>query len=133
MPPTVSLPSGSYVGSQQITLQSAEADTRIYYTIDESDPANSDTARLYQTSAPLYINKSLTLRAAVQNSSGDFSDSITLDYHITPQSQAIIPQESEDTAPLLPNQPDITPDQLDIVYHEAVEQCRFAATYRDSP
>ncbi len=127
LPPTVSLPSGSYVGSQQITLQSAEADTRIYYTIDESDPANSDTARLYQTSAPLYINKSLTLRAAVQNSSGDFSDSINLEYHITPQSQAIIPQESEDTAPLLPNQPDITPDQLDIVYHEAVEPAKQQA------
>lgn len=118
LPPVASLPSGTYIGSQQITLQSEAPEDTILYTIDGSDPSSSSTAQRYQPGTPLYLNKTRILRTAAQDSAGRFSETAAYTYTIEPKSQAVIPPDGG--GPLLPDRPDITSEQVDIVYAETV-------------
>lgn len=118
LPPVASLASGTYTGSQQIILQQEDPESSIFYTIDGSDPRSSSTAQRYQLGSPLYLNKTLTLRTVAQDTAKRFSEIADYTYTIDSQSQAVIPPDND--SPLLPDRPDITPDQVDIIYVENV-------------
>lgn len=59
--PTASLPSGTYVGEQEITLSCDMSDAAIYYTLDGSTPT-SETIR-YVDGEPIVIQEDTVLRA----------------------------------------------------------------------
>lgn len=64
--PVASLPSGTYTGSQTVTVTSETSGAEIYYTLDGTDPRNSVTAILYDQS--ITISGTVTLKTiAVKN------------------------------------------------------------------
>ncbi|MEI6834313.1 MAG: chitobiase/beta-hexosaminidase C-terminal domain-containing protein, partial [bacterium] len=72
-PPVISKGTGSYAGSQIVTLGSSTPGATVYYTLDGSEPSRSSS----QYSEPLVISSSQTLKAfAVLNNWEDSSTSI---------------------------------------------------------
>ena len=74
--PEISLESGTYFGTQNVTLTHAEG-LEIYYTTDGSDPRESGT--LYENA--IEVPSSMTLKAAAK-SGDEYSDVVTAEYTI---------------------------------------------------
>lgn len=74
--PEISLESGTYFGTQNVTLTHAEG-LEIYYTTDGSDPRVSGT--LYKNA--IEVPSSMTLKAAAK-SGDEYSDVVTAEYTI---------------------------------------------------
>lgn len=80
--PTAAPSSGAYNSAIQVTLSSATAWAKIYYTIDSSEPSRLST--LY--SGPITVDKSMTIKAfAVKDS---YSDSTTATFTYTISNRA---------------------------------------------
>ena len=76
MAPKISLESGTYFGTQNVTLTHAEG-LEIYYTRDGSDPRES--GMLYENA--IEVSSSMTLKAAAK-SGDEYSDVVTAEYTI---------------------------------------------------
>lgn len=74
--PEISLPAGTYFGTQNVTLTHAEG-LEIYYTTDGNDPRESGT--LYENA--IEVAASMTLKAAAK-SGDEYSDVVTAEYTI---------------------------------------------------
>ncbi len=74
--PEISLESGTYFGTQNVTLTHAEG-LEIYYTKDGSDPRESGT--LYENA--IEVSSSMMLKAAAK-SGDEYSDVVTAEYTI---------------------------------------------------
>ena len=74
--PEISLESGTYFGTQNVTLTHAEG-LEIYYTTDGSDPRES--GMLYENA--IEVSSSMTLKAAAK-SGDEYSDVVTAEYTI---------------------------------------------------
>jgi hypothetical protein len=72
---------GTYNEPQVITL-SADAGSSIYYTLDGTDPRTSATRLLYNSSVPISIDVSTTLRHYAVDSAGNAGDVSTDTYTI---------------------------------------------------
>ncbi|SDE63288.1 Serine protease, subtilisin family [Paenibacillus sp. UNCCL117] len=80
--PIASLPSGSYTGSQRLTLTSEVADASIYYTINGMPPWPRATPDSLEYGAPLVVNGDVTL-TAVAVKHGVPSLPVSFTYRIT--------------------------------------------------
>ncbi|MCR5250848.1 MAG: chitobiase/beta-hexosaminidase C-terminal domain-containing protein [Lachnospiraceae bacterium] len=85
-PPTASLPSGSkWKFGEKITLSCETSGAKIYYTLDGSDPASSDTAKLYDSSTGVVLgadfeDDNVTLRACAKADGYDDSPVVSFSY-----------------------------------------------------
>jgi hypothetical protein len=66
--PSISMASGTYQAPQIVSLSTTTADAVIYYTLDGSDPATSQTRVQY--SQGFSIERSLTLKAVAEKTTG---------------------------------------------------------------
>ncbi|MDD7233701.1 MAG: chitobiase/beta-hexosaminidase C-terminal domain-containing protein [Bacteroidales bacterium] len=81
--PTFSLASGTYYGNQTLELSSTVDGGTIYYTTDDTDPSESETATEYTTN-PINLTapSTLTVKAIVMDSEGNFSNVASHTYNI---------------------------------------------------
>ncbi len=79
--PVFSLPAGFYTTTQQVTIQSATAGAKIYYTTDGSEP-QPDVSKLY--TAPIPVSKTMPLRAIAVVEGALPSEIETASYFINP-------------------------------------------------
>lgn len=81
--PTFSLTSGTYYGNQTLELSSTVDRGTIYYTTDGTDPSESETATEYTTN-PINLTapSTLTVKAIVMDSEGNFSSVVSHTYNI---------------------------------------------------
>lgn len=77
--PYASLPSGSYLGTQTVSLSCTEKDAAIYYTLDGSVP-DAETGILYQ-GTPIPVRETSRLSAVAVNDAGQ-SDVLYCRYEI---------------------------------------------------
>lgn len=80
--PTFSLASGTYYGNQTLELSSTVDRGTIYYTTDGTDPSESGTATEYTTPINLTAPSTLTIKAIVMDSEGNFSSVVSHTYNI---------------------------------------------------
>lgn len=82
--PTFSLASGTYYGNQTLELSSTVDGGTIYYTTDGTDPSESRTVKDYTTNKPINLTapSSLTIKAIVMDSEGNFSNVASHTYNI---------------------------------------------------
>ena len=80
--PTFSLASGTYYGNQTLKLSSTVDRGTIYYTTDGTDPSESRTATEYTTPINLTAPSTLTIKAIVMDSEGNFSSVVSHTYNI---------------------------------------------------
>ncbi|MBM7609089.1 putative extracellular nuclease [Lysinibacillus composti] len=78
-PALASLGSGTFVGSQSVTLSTTTAGAEIFYTLDGSEPTDQSAKYV----EPIQITKNTTLKAIVKAQDGTFSEVSTFDYKIT--------------------------------------------------
>ncbi|MGD0622646.1 MAG: chitobiase/beta-hexosaminidase C-terminal domain-containing protein [Thermacetogeniaceae bacterium] len=69
--PTISPSGGEYTSSQTVTIGNIDSGDTAYYTTDGSNPKTSSTATEY--SGSFTVSQSEIVRAAVKDSSGDWS------------------------------------------------------------
>jgi Chitobiase/beta-hexosaminidase C-terminal domain len=80
--PSISIPTGTYMSAQQVTIQDATPGSTIYYTTNGAVPTSSSTP--YQT--PISISVSATVQAiAVLNGTQSAVASATLTINLPPQ------------------------------------------------
>lgn len=78
-PALASLGSGTFVGSQSVTLSTTTAGAEIFYTLDGSEPTDQSAKYV----EPIQITKNTTLKAIVKAQDGTFSEVSTFVYKIT--------------------------------------------------
>lgn len=80
--PVLSLDGGTYSSEQTIYFTAVDSDTKVYYTLDGSEPDNS--SRLYSTSAGITLDKEgdYTLKYIAYNAKGIPSDIKSEEYKI---------------------------------------------------
>lgn len=71
--------SGTFAGGTTVTLSTRTANAEILYTLDGSDPA--EKGQKYE--APIALNKTTTVKAAVKTADGKMSDTKQFHYRIT--------------------------------------------------
>ena len=81
--PTFSVTGGTYTEAQSVTL-SAAANCTIYYTTDGTNPSNEST----QYTAPINVNKTMTVKAIAYDAAGNKSNIVTEAYTIIDNSGA---------------------------------------------
>ena len=87
--------SGTYSGTQSVTLSSDQPGSTIHYTTDGSNPQTSPTKVPY--SAPIPINSTTTLQFAAVNQGGVWSTRYTNTYIILQQTVYVSPTGSDTT------------------------------------
>ena|GEM_PF-480048 len=81
--PIASRESGTYGGTQSVTLSTTSYNAQIYYTTDGTDPETSVTGSTRLYSSAISINRSTTLKAITVAESLNPSDIVTYNYSIT--------------------------------------------------
>ena len=84
--PQESPAAGEYPAAQSVTLTSGTSGAEIWYTTDDSEPAQS-SGTLYSTGAPIVINQTTTLKAIAVKTGMTDSAVLTAVYTINLQSQ----------------------------------------------
>ncbi|MEC1522045.1 chitobiase/beta-hexosaminidase C-terminal domain-containing protein [Neobacillus niacini] len=79
---TASPTSGAVSAGTAVTLATATADAKIYYTTDGTEPTTSST----EYKAPIVINAATTIKAVAVKAGLDNSDILTLEYSIISES-----------------------------------------------
>ncbi|WP_419955367.1 chitobiase/beta-hexosaminidase C-terminal domain-containing protein [Neobacillus niacini] len=79
---TASPAAGSVAAGTKVTLTTATADAKIYYTTDGTEPTASST----EYTAPITINENTTIKAVAVKAGLDNSDIVTLAYTIISES-----------------------------------------------
>lgn len=79
--PIISLATGSYKGTQSVTITDGTAGAEIYYTLDGTDPTTSGTAVKYTAAISITENKTLTAAAKKDDT---WSNTVSSVYTITP-------------------------------------------------
>lgn len=82
--PVFSLPTGPYVGTQNVTLSSPTPGATIYYTTDGTAPSASST----QYTGPIAVNTSMTVTAIAVETGYQNSQTSSASYVIMPQQAA---------------------------------------------
>lgn len=100
--PVFSVPSGTFPTSFFVSL-SGDPLSSIYYTIDGSDPATSNTAYFYIS--PYNVTENILIRAVAKRTGYNNSDTVTIRYEIanyamTPTQQTFISKVPGNTAEL---------------------------------
>ena len=114
--PVISLASGTYTGTQEVTITCATPGAAIYYTTDGSEPsANNGT--LYDGNA-ISISESVTLKA-VAVSNGVTSSVASAEYLITPP---FVPKDYE----MLTNINDLQPGQTYLIVYKSDDDAETA-------
>ena len=89
--PTLSLEAGTYTSAQTLTITAEEGRT-IYYTTDNTNPANSETSIEYTD--PIEVNTSMTVKAVASDGT-NYSASVSAAYVIKPVAPVIDPNGGE--------------------------------------
>lgn len=81
--PIASIESGTYGGTQSVTLSTTSYNARIYYTTDGTDPETSVTGSTRLYSSAISISRSTILKAITVAEGLNPSDIVTYNYSIT--------------------------------------------------
>lgn len=84
--PIFSVPSGTIIQGNKVSLSTETAGAQIYYTLDGSDP--DETAQLYQN--PLVINENVTIKAIAIKAGLQNSPIATANYRVITDLQPVI-------------------------------------------
>ena len=114
--PVISLASGTYSGTQEVTITCATPGAAIYYTTDGSEPS-ADNGTLYDGNA-ISISESVTLKA-VAVSNGVTSSVASAEYLITPP---FVPKDYE----MLTNINDLVAGQTYLIVYKTDDDAETA-------
>lgn len=98
LPPTADVPAGTYAAEQSVTLTAASPGSSLRVTVDGSDPISSATAQV--VTAPLTIDRGLTLRAVARREGWTTSAELTLTYAFQVPEPTLTPVAGTFSAPV---------------------------------
>lgn len=104
--PSADVPGGKVAPKTRVSLSTLEEGAAIYYTVDNSDPRTSKTARQYNSA--IEINSTTTIRAISRIYGKQDSEELKVTYYWTPGFQPDQPDNPDN--PDNPNNPD-DPDE----------------------
>jgi len=94
LPPTVSLPAGTYLGNQQVVLSDATADTTIRYTLDGTLPTTASPT----ATGPIALPGSCTLTAVASRDGWTDSQALVVNYVLQVPTPTLAPAAGSYTA-----------------------------------
>lgn len=82
--PTLSLAEGTYWGKQTLTIGVPEGAAGVQYTLDGTDPKESNTAELITEAANLELSATTTVRAIAVDNNDNYSKEVSRTYTFVP-------------------------------------------------
>lgn len=82
--PTLSLAEGTYWGKQTLTIGVPEGAAGVQYTLDGTDPKESNTAELITKAANLELSATTTVRAIAVDNNDNYSKEVSRTYTFVP-------------------------------------------------
>lgn len=82
--PTLSLAEGTYWGKQTLTIGVPEGAACVQYTLDGTDPKESNTAELITEAANLELSATTTVRAIAVDNNDNYSKEVSRTYTLAP-------------------------------------------------
>lgn len=82
--PTLSLAEGTYWGKQTLTIGVPEGAAGVQYTLDGTDPKESNTAELITEAAKLELSATTTVRAIAVDNNDNYSKEVSRTYTFVP-------------------------------------------------